>query len=109
MATDLAAIERACECVLGGAGTPQERAQAQARVLALGTDIANITLIQALLDSSSNNYAIVVAAQSLLRLVTGAWRGVPRRVAAAAGGAAAAWPTAAPAGTPFRAPRAAFD
>lgn len=71
MASDLATIERACQCVLGGVGTAAERAQAQQRVLELGSTIQNITLIQAILDGSTDNYAIVVAAQSLLRLVTG--------------------------------------
>ena len=72
-APDLPTIERWCQCVLGGAGTPQERAASQTRVLELGSSISNITLIQAVLDGSSDNFAIVVAAQSLLRLVTGAW------------------------------------
>lgn len=71
MAADLPSIERACQCVLGGVGTQQERAAAQQRVLELGTNISNITLIQAILDGSNDNFAIVVAAQSLLRLVTG--------------------------------------
>lgn len=70
---DLQAIERACQVVLGGVGSPAERASAQSRVLELGANVANISLIQAILDSSTDNYAIVVAAQSLLRLVTGAW------------------------------------
>ena len=70
---DLPSIERACEVVLvGGVGTPQERSEAQQRVLALGADVSNISIIQSILDGSENNYAIVVAAQSLLRLVTGA-------------------------------------
>ena len=79
---DLASIERACQCVLGGVGTPQERAAAQQRVLELGTSIGNITLIQAILDGSNDNYAIAVAAQSLLRLVTGE---LPSRQGAGAG------------------------
>lgn len=77
---DLQAIERACQVVLGGVGSPAERASAQARVLELGANVSNISLIQAILDSSSDNYAIVVAAQSLLRLVTGAWVGEGRVV-----------------------------
>ena len=69
---DLASLERACEiCVGNGSGTAAERAAAQQRVMALGSEVANISVIQSLLDNSSNNFAIVVAAQSLLRLVTG--------------------------------------
>lgn len=88
-AMDLASIERACQCVLGGVGTAAERAQAQQRVLELGASIQNIATIQAILDGSNDNYAVVVAAQSLLKLVTGAW---PRLGGGSARPPRARWP-----------------
>ena len=68
---DLAALERACEVVFGNAGTAAERPAAQERIMALGSDVSAMPVIQALLDNSSSGHAVMAASQALLRLVTG--------------------------------------
>ena len=49
------------------------RAASQARVLSLGTSLAHMKTLQSLLDQSSNNFAVVAAANTLLKLVTDYW------------------------------------
>jgi hypothetical protein len=71
MAADLVALERVCEVVVGGVGTAAERAAAQERIMALGSDVSAIPVIQALLDNSSSGHAVLVASQCLQRLLTG--------------------------------------
>jgi hypothetical protein len=70
---ELAAIERACEIALVGNAPPMERAAAQTQAMQLGSNVENIPIIQAILDSSSNQYAIAVAGRSLMTLITDHW------------------------------------
>lgn len=52
---------------------PQEKASAQERLLQLGSSVQYIPQCQYVLDNSSNQLAILVAVNSLLRLVTEHW------------------------------------
>lgn len=69
----VAAFERAADLVLQGLGDPAPRLLAQTQLIELGKDLANIPLLQRVLDQSNSSYAITTAAQSLQRLVTDNW------------------------------------
>lgn len=70
---DLASIERVCEIVVRGSSDATAFARAQETVMAMGDSVDNITALQNIFDSSINSCAILVAARSLLKLVTDHW------------------------------------
>ena len=73
-AAELAALERAAECVLGaGATDPATRAASHTQLMSLGESLSNIPLLQFVLDNSSSSCAIMAAAQALQKLVTEHW------------------------------------
>ena len=73
-ASELVALERAAECVLGaGTADPAARAAAHVQLMALGESLSNIPLLQFVLDNSSNSCAIMASSQALQKLVTEHW------------------------------------
>lgn len=70
---DLASLEAMCEVVVKGGSSPDAFARANAQVIALQSDVANIPTLQAIFSSSTSSSAILVAARCLQTLVTEHW------------------------------------
>ncbi len=70
----LADFEATCEAALGNASvTPAERAAAESKLAILATSTEHIPTIQAVLDATTSDVAVVGAARSLMMLITDHW------------------------------------
>lgn len=65
-------LENTAEVFFNGTN-PQQKASAQERLLVLGSSVQYIPQCQYILDNSSSQLAILVAVNSLMRLVTEHW------------------------------------
>ena len=69
----VAALERASQQVLNGEGDETSRQQSNLQLIAMAQDLANIPLLQRVLDQSNNSFAILAASNALTKLVTDNW------------------------------------
>jgi hypothetical protein len=94
-AAQLADLETWCELMFTSKD-PAQQQEAQRRIVPLGESAEFIPACQHIMEHSRNNYALMVGAQSLMRLITTHWTSftVPQRIeirtCAAAAAAAAA-------------------
>jgi len=77
----LSQVESLCE-ILYNSSNPQDRAHAQQQLLSLQSSAEYIPQCQYILDNSSNSYALLLASNSLTKLITTHWNNfsVPQRV-----------------------------
>ncbi len=71
---DVPTFVRASQVVLGGLEVPPDvRAQAERNLMSLGASLSSIPILQAVLDQSTDSYAVKAASGSLTKLVTDHW------------------------------------